>query len=64
MRRKFLIWCAFILAAATAILGGLYAKVVPGLSSARTEPLAAETILATWLLHQSVPFESKMSRNS
>jgi mono/diheme cytochrome c family protein len=63
MRRKFLIWCAFILAAATAILGGLYAKVVPGLSSARTEPLAAETILATWLLHQSVPFESKMSRN-
>jgi predicted CXXCH cytochrome family protein len=46
-----------------AILGVLYARVIPGLSSARTEPPAAETILATWLLHQSVPFETKMSVN-
>src|ERR1700740_1223542 len=63
MRRKFLIWCLFIVVAAAAIFGVLYAGVVPGLSSARTEPPAAETILATWLLHQSVPFEAKMSVN-
>jgi hypothetical protein len=63
MRRKFLIWCAFILVAGVAILGLLYARVIPGLSSARTEPPAAETILATWLLHQSVPFEARMSVN-
>jgi hypothetical protein len=54
MRRKFLIWCAFIFVAAAAILGSLYARVIPGLSSARTEPPAAELLLATWLLHQSV----------
>jgi hypothetical protein len=63
MRRKFLVWCSFIFVAAAAILGILYVKVIPGLSSARTEPPAAETILATWLLHQSVPFEAKMSVN-
>ena len=38
-------------------------QVVPGLSSARTEPPVAETILATWLLHQSVPFGAKISVN-
>ena len=63
MRRKFLIWCSLIVVAGAAIFGVLYARVVPGLSSARTEPPAAETILATWLLHQSVPFEAKMSVN-
>ena len=49
MRRKFLIWSVFIFVAVAAILGGLYAKILPGLSSARTEPPAAETVLATWL---------------
>src|SRR3984957_10778320 len=63
MRRKLLIWCSFIVAASAAILGVLYVKVVPGLSSARTEPPAAETMLATWLLHQSVPFGAKISVN-
>jgi predicted CXXCH cytochrome family protein len=60
---KLLIWCFFIVAAIAAILGFLYTKVIPGLSSARTEPPAAETILATWLLHQSVPFGAKISVN-
>jgi hypothetical protein len=46
MRRKFLIWCAFIFVAGAAILGVLYARVIPGLSSARTEPPAAEIIPA------------------
>src|SRR3984885_9394794 len=63
MGRRFLIWCSLIVVAAAAIIGVLYARVIPGLSSARTEPPAAETILATWLLHQSVPFGAKMSVN-
>src|ERR1700733_1742810 len=63
MRRKFVIWCFVTFAVTAGILGALYAKLVPGLSSARTEPPAAETLLAAWLLHQSVPFEAKMSRN-
>src|SRR3984885_3991235 len=63
MRRKFLIWSVFIFVAVAAILGGLYAKILPGLSSARTEPPAAETGSPTWLLTQRVPFEAKMSRN-
>jgi predicted CXXCH cytochrome family protein len=63
MPGKLLIWCFVIIAAMAAILGVLYAKVIPGLSSARTEPPAAETILATWLLHQSVPFGAKISVN-
>src|SRR3984957_18272088 len=63
MRRKFLIWCALVFVAAAAIFGVLYFREVPGLSSARTEPSAAETILATWLLRQSVPVEAKMSVN-
>jgi predicted CXXCH cytochrome family protein len=63
MPGKLLIWCFVIIAAMAAILGVLYAKVIPGLSSARTEPPPAETILATWLLHQSVPFGAKISVN-
>ena len=60
-RRKFLVWCAFIFVAGAAILGVLYARVIPGLSSARTEPPAAEINLATWLLHQSVPLVARMT---
>jgi mono/diheme cytochrome c family protein len=61
--KKIFTWCFLIVAAIAAILGVLYAKVVPGLSSARTEPPAAETILATWLLHRSVPDVFKTSTN-
>jgi len=61
--KKFFIWCFLMVAAMAAILGFLYTKVVPGLSSARTEPPAAETILATWLLHRSVPFGDKTRVN-
>ena len=46
-----------------ALGGSLYAYLVPGLSSARTDPSAAETILATWLLQRSVPFEAKIRVN-
>jgi len=63
MRRKLLMCCAFVFAAVAVILGVLYFKVVPGLSSARTEPPVAETILATWLLHQSVPDAARSAIN-
>jgi predicted CXXCH cytochrome family protein len=63
MRRKLLIWCSFVFVAAAAIVGVLYLKVVPGLSSARSEPPAAETLIATWLLHQSVPDDAKKATN-
>src|SRR3984885_3571341 len=63
MGRRFAVWCSLAFVVMAAILGVLYVKVIPGLSSARSDPPAAETILATWLLHQSVPFEAKMSVN-
>ncbi len=63
MRRKFVIWCSLVVAVFAAILGVLYARAIPGLSSARTEPPAAETLLATWLLHQSVPSGASTSVN-
>jgi len=52
-------WLSFIVVAAMLGLGALYVVVVPGLSSARTEAPAAETLVATWLLHQSVPNDVK-----
>jgi predicted CXXCH cytochrome family protein len=63
MRRKLLIGCSAMVVAAAAILSVLYLKVARGLSSDRTEPPAAETILATWLLHQSVSDDARKSVN-
>ena len=61
--RKVLAWFAGI-AVAFAVLGGaLYAILVPGLSSARREPSVAEIVIATWLLHQSVPDGARRSVN-
>jgi predicted CXXCH cytochrome family protein len=52
------------LVAAIIILGGwLYTSFVPGLSSALQEPPPAETIIATWLLHQSVPDQARNAVN-
>jgi predicted CXXCH cytochrome family protein len=62
-RRRALIWALAVVAAVVALGGWLYAAFVPGLSSALKEPPAAETILATWLLHQSVPDEARRSLN-
>ena len=45
------------------LAGVLYERIVPGLSSARTEPSSAETAIATWLLHQSVPEAAKQRTN-
>ena len=46
-----------------ALAGGFYAFVLPGLSSARQQPLGIETSIATWLLHHSVPASAKGRHN-
>jgi mono/diheme cytochrome c family protein len=43
--------------------GAVYEWLVPGLSSARQEPGAVETEVATWLLHRSVPATAKARTN-
>src|SRR5579863_3300268 len=63
LRRKILLWFACLVVAIVALLGTLYAIFVPGLSSALNEPPAAETLIATWLLHQSVPEAAKKNVN-
>jgi predicted CXXCH cytochrome family protein len=50
------------LAAATAV-AIVYWSILPGLSSARTEPSTVEVALATWLLHQSVPEDDRRRAN-
>ncbi|HYM01798.1 MAG TPA: hypothetical protein VET85_02565, partial [Stellaceae bacterium] len=41
----------------------IYRSVVPGLSSARTEPPALEVAVATWLLRESVPEAQRSLKN-
>ena len=41
----------------------VYRSVIPGLSSARSEPPAIEVSIATWLLHTSVPQQDKVRAN-
>jgi predicted CXXCH cytochrome family protein len=41
----------------------LFRLALPGLSSARPEPPAAEVIIATWLLHNSVPSQEALRTN-
>ena len=55
------------LVAGVVILGGVgvlvYRSIIPGLSSARREPPAAEVSVATWLLHESVPADARAQIN-
>jgi predicted CXXCH cytochrome family protein len=62
-RKSNLAFALTFLVAVAAAAGALYAWLVPGLSSARTEPPATETAIATWLLHQSVPNAAKSLAN-
>src|ERR1700739_1992875 len=62
-RSKFLIWFAGAASAIAIAVGALYAIFVPGLSRAVREPPAAETPIAAWLLHHSVPDIAKRSVN-
>jgi predicted CXXCH cytochrome family protein len=54
---------ALIVVAAVIIAAALYRSVVPGLSSARSDPPALEVSVATWLLRQSVPPEAMARTN-
>jgi mono/diheme cytochrome c family protein len=63
MQRKLILWASVIVVVIIVVLVPLFALLVPGLSSARSEPPAAETMIATWLLHQSVPNTAKMMIN-
>jgi mono/diheme cytochrome c family protein len=45
------------------VAGALYEWIVPGLSSARTVPPRLEVAIATWLLHQSIPEQSRRQAN-
>jgi predicted CXXCH cytochrome family protein len=61
--QKALVWAVAVVALIAVLGGALYAIFVPGLSIAAKEPPAAETLIATWLLHQSVPDDAKRSVN-
>ena len=57
---------AGILAAIVVLVGVvvlIYRSVLPGLSSARQEPPAAEVMIATWLLRESVPEAARAQIN-
>src|SRR3984893_5283409 len=60
--RKLPIIVGFI-AASIAVLGAAYFFLLPGLSTARKEPPAIETGVATWLLRHSVPESAKNAVN-
>ena len=63
MGRKLVIWVGAIVLLVALSAAALYVWLVPGLSSARSEPPAAEVTVATWLLHHSVPTEAKLAAN-
>jgi mono/diheme cytochrome c family protein len=63
MGKKFIVWASISVVAIGVVLGAVYALLVPGFSSARTEPPLAETVIATWLLRQSVPNAAKIRVN-
>jgi len=52
-----------ILLVIVAVAATFYWFVLPGLSSARSEPPGIEVAIATWLLHQSVPEELRARKN-
>jgi predicted CXXCH cytochrome family protein len=63
MKKRYIAWASVTIVALAIVLGALYALLLPGLSSARIESPAAETVVATWLLHQSVPAAAKANAN-
>ena len=62
LRKSYLIAVAAVFAMIV-LAGAIYERIVPGLSSARTEQSQTETAIATWLLHQSVPEPEKERAN-
>lgn len=61
LRRLAAIVAAVVVLAGAAALA--YRSVLPGLSSARREPPAAEITIATWLLRESVPKAARAQIN-
>jgi predicted CXXCH cytochrome family protein len=62
-RKSYLIAALIAVFVVVLAAGALYQWLVPGLSSAQTEPGPFETKIATWLLHHSVPAEAKARAN-
>jgi mono/diheme cytochrome c family protein len=52
-----------VVLAGVALAAGVWGSLLPSLSSARNEPSAAEVLIATWLLQESVPAAAKMMVN-
>ena len=52
-----------VVLAGVALAAGVWRSLLPGLSSARNEPSAAEVLIATWLLQESVPAVAKIMVN-
>ena len=63
MGRRHLLAVLIIVFAIIAGFGALYRWLLPGLSSARTVPSQAETTVATFLLHHSVPAVAQEETN-
>ena len=59
MPRKNSLMAIVVVCALIVLAGILYERIVPGLSSARTDQSQIETAIATWLLHQSVSEKRK-----
>jgi predicted CXXCH cytochrome family protein len=63
-RRRILVMVPVVVVVATAlVMAALYRSFLPGLSSARNDPPAAEVAIATWLLQASVPAADKARVN-
>jgi mono/diheme cytochrome c family protein len=61
--KTWLLWIVSAAAGVALLVLAVYAFILPGLSSARQEPSGAETDIATWLLHHSVPGTAKAALN-
>jgi predicted CXXCH cytochrome family protein len=64
LRRHRIVIALIVVVAGIALASALiWRSVIPGLSSARREPPAAEVSIATWLLHESVPARARAQVN-
>jgi len=63
MSRKNALIAIVVVFALIVLAGVLYERIVPGLSSARTDQSQIETAIATWLLHHSVSEKAKERPN-
>ena len=62
-RHRIAIALIVVLAGVALAAAAAWRSIIPGLSSARREPPAAEVSIANWLLHESVPAEARAQVN-